>query len=178
MSAPGPTRAAKKTRDDWETPPALFDALNREFRFTLDAAANADNRKCERYLTEEEDALEVDIFDQVVWCNPPYGRGLKEWVVAFADWSLAGSTVVALLPANTDTEWFKIVWFWSHEIRFLAGRVNFVGSSSGNTGGSMVVVFRPQPPQIRLVSKGESAGFVVSNYVPPRVSLWDWRAGL
>lgn len=40
MSAAGPARRAAVTRDDWETPPDLFERLNAEFEFTLDAAAH------------------------------------------------------------------------------------------------------------------------------------------
>lgn len=170
MSANGPVRRAKATSSEWETPWPLFRAIDQEFRFTLDAAASESNRKCERYLTVEEDALKAAIADETVWVNPPYGN-LKEWITKFAEWSLRGSTVVALLPANTDTEWFRSAWFWAHEIRFLVGRVNFVGSRNGNTGGSMVVVWRPQP--LFLVPGGieESA----SEFTPPRVLLWNWR---
>lgn len=173
MSAAGPVRSAVRTRSDWETPPELFGALDREFRFTLDAAATHETRKCERYLTPDEDALKAHIFDQVVWCNPPYGRGLEDWCASFAMWALNGCTVVALLPANTDTEWFRMVWFWSHEIRLLYRRVNFVGSSGGNTGGSLVAVYRPSPLRM-LPGEGEPR-FSASNFNPPRVTLWDWR---
>lgn len=175
MSAPGNVRAAKDTRSDWETPWPLFRALDREFRFTLDAAATAENRKCERYLTAEEDALKADIFDQVVWCNPPYGRGLKNWTQAFARWSMNGCTVAALLPANTDTAWFRSVWYWAHEIRLMSGRVNFTGSSSGNTGGNLIAVYRPQvPPVVRRDAAGKVVAF--ENFEAPRITLWDWRA--
>lgn len=32
--------------DEWETPQALFDELNKEFHFTLDVCATEKNRKC------------------------------------------------------------------------------------------------------------------------------------
>ena len=178
MSAPGPARAAADTRSDWETPAALFDELNREFRFTLDAAATFETRKCRRYLTVEEDALTADVFDEVVWCNPPYGRGIADWCEAFARWSFNGCTVVALLPANTDTEWFHAVWAWAFELRLLRGRVSFVGTRSANTGGSMVAVYLPQPPyvpdEIRDEPRGRWNVTPVFHY-PPRVILWDWK---
>lgn len=44
--------------DEWETPDELFDRLNSEFHFTLDACANSDNHKCDRYFTIEDDGLE------------------------------------------------------------------------------------------------------------------------
>lgn len=40
-------------KDYWETPQSLFDELNAEFNFTLDAAANDANHKCERYFTKK-----------------------------------------------------------------------------------------------------------------------------
>ena len=38
---------------DYCTPQAFFDVLNREFRFTLDAAATAKSAKCPAYYTPE-----------------------------------------------------------------------------------------------------------------------------
>ena len=37
--------------DMWETPQDLFDELNKEFRFTLDVCATAQNAKCERFYS-------------------------------------------------------------------------------------------------------------------------------
>jgi len=42
---------------EWETPQDFFDALDEEFRFDLDIAANDDNHKCVRYYTKEMDGL-------------------------------------------------------------------------------------------------------------------------
>lgn len=44
-------------RQDWATPQDLFDELNEEFHFNLDPCASAENHKCERYFTEEDDGL-------------------------------------------------------------------------------------------------------------------------
>lgn len=41
----------------WETPQKLFDELDAEFHFTLDAAASDDNHKCARYFTQSDDGL-------------------------------------------------------------------------------------------------------------------------
>lgn len=159
MAAQGPVRRAAVSKTDWETPPGLFNLLDREFRFTLDAAANDANHKCERYLTEAEDALSADIFDQVVFCNPPYGRGIVEWIRAFPRWADEGCTVVALLPANTDTDWFARIWETATELRLLHQRAQFVGGGNSNTGGSMVAVYRP----FQTLSSS------------PHVRLWSWR---
>ena len=164
MSAPGNVRAAEATRDTWETPAALFDLLNAEFRFTLDAAADESNRKCERWLEgpHQDEAfpwcgcgLCADWMEHTVWLNPPYGKGIEEWIWKCKNASERGAVVVALLPANTDTQWFHRLWFTTGELRFLTGRVQFVGTTSSNPGGSVVAVFRPGGP---------------------RVALWDWKS--
>ena len=44
-------------RIEYNTPQWLFDALNVEFGFTVDAAAAKDNAKCKRYWSAEDDGL-------------------------------------------------------------------------------------------------------------------------
>lgn len=44
-------------KDDWGTPQDLFDALNKEFGFTLDPCADDNNHKCAKYYTVEQDGL-------------------------------------------------------------------------------------------------------------------------
>jgi hypothetical protein len=44
--------------------------------------------------------------DGVVWCNPPYGRGLGNWVRKAFEASENGTTVVMLLPAYMGNAWF------------------------------------------------------------------------
>ncbi len=45
-------------KDDWCTPQDLFNKLNAEFHFDLDAAASDINTKCPRYFTKETDGLQ------------------------------------------------------------------------------------------------------------------------
>ena len=46
--------------DEWSTPQDLFDKLNEEFKFTLDPCATAENAKCKRYFTAEQNGLLQD----------------------------------------------------------------------------------------------------------------------
>lgn len=46
--------AMTSNKDDWETPQSLFDQLDEEFHFTLDAASNDQNAKCEHHYTVEK----------------------------------------------------------------------------------------------------------------------------
>jgi DNA N-6-adenine-methyltransferase (Dam) len=41
----------------WETPKALFEALDSVFHFTTDVCADASNAKCPHYFTEAQDGL-------------------------------------------------------------------------------------------------------------------------
>ena len=126
---------------NWETPQRLFDDLNREFHFTLDACATAQNAKCPRYYNPEQNRLRQP-WNGVVWCNPPYGRKIGQWVrKAFAA-SSEGSTVVMLLPARTDTKWFHDWIYNRSEIRFLKGRLKFGGAKNAAPFPSMIVIFR------------------------------------
>lgn len=61
-------------KEDRETPQNFFDELNKEFHFTLDAAASPENTKCDSYFTKEQNGLTQSWAGQTVWVNPPYGR--------------------------------------------------------------------------------------------------------
>lgn len=132
-------------RLDWETPQPLFDMLI-EFRFTLDVCASVDNAKCEHFFTEFHDGLKQDWSFNVCWMNPPYGREIKRWVEKARRASLAGATVVCLLPARTDVAWWHDdVEYGADEKRFLRGRLKFARSDGKRSQApfpSVIVVFR------------------------------------
>ena len=128
--------------DLWETPKDLFDKLNKEFHFVLDVCATPENAKCEEFYTKEQDGLKQP-WKGTVWCNPPYGRQIGEWVRRAFLASVSGSTVVMLLPARTDTRWFHEYIYGKAEIRFIRGRLKFGGSKNSAPFPSMVVVFMP-----------------------------------
>lgn len=128
-------------RDDWETPQDFFRALDAEFHFTLDAAASAENAKCARYYTPQDDGLSKN-WGGCCWCNPPYGRDVGRWVRKGLESAESGATVVMLLPARTDTRWFHEWIYGRAEVRFVRGRLHFSGGDSAPFP-SMVVIFRP-----------------------------------
>jgi phage N-6-adenine-methyltransferase len=132
-----PALFSSKT-DLWETPQDLFNKLNAEFHFTLDACAIPENAKCRNYYTPEQNGL-AQSWAGVVWCNPPYGRKVGDWVCKAAE---SHCTVVMLLPARTDTRWFHDYIYGKTEIRFIRGRLHFGGSKNSAPFPSMIVVFR------------------------------------
>ncbi len=129
---------------EWETPQDLFDSLDAEFGFTLDACAVAGNAKCRVFYSPQQDGLQ-QAWRGVVWCNPPYGRQIGRWVRKGYESSRDSATVVLLLPARTDTAWFHDYIYGRGEIRFLRGRVKFGnGGRERNSAPfpSMIVIFR------------------------------------
>ena len=130
--------------DLWETPKEFFDKLNEEFNFTLDVCALPENAKCKHYYTPDQDGLSQP-WVGTIWCNPPYGRNICDWVKKASETSLSGNIVVMLLPARTDTKWFHDYIYDRRnvEIRFVRGRLKFGGSQNSAPFPSMIVVFYP-----------------------------------
>ena len=126
----------------WSTPQWLFDALEKEFGFTIDVCANAENAKCKRYFTEDDNALMKDWGPEVCWMNPPYGTEIEKFMAKAHGASLSGATVVCLVPSRTDTKWWH-KYAMKHEIRFLRGRLKFGNATDAAPFPSALVVMRP-----------------------------------
>lgn len=138
-------------KDRWQTPLEVFTALDLEFGFYLDAAADHQNALCARYLTEADDALSAEWESYgAIWCNPPYSA-ITPWVEKAAEQCRAQhQLVVMLLPADTSTGWFSLALATADEIRFITdGRLSFINAGTGKPGkngnskGSMLVIWRP-----------------------------------
>ena len=167
------TPPAEPEKRRWRTPPWLFAALDSEFRFDLDACADADNTLCRYYLSASDDALDVmwhasfasireDIIGRggvirTAWVNPPWGRVGKGFAGtgAFVDraWEVSrrGLTVVVLVESATDTAWWKRAATRADEVR-IAGRIAFArpdGTPGPQPpGGVTLFVFRPHVPEL------------------------------
>ena len=118
--------ALTSDREDWETPQELFDRLDSLYGFTLDPCSTHANAKCERHFTREEDGLSRSWEGEVVFCNPPYGRGIGEWVRKCSEESVHAK-VVLLIPARTDTAYFHDYIYRKPgvSVEFLRGRLKF-----------------------------------------------------
>lgn len=128
------------------TPQELFDRYNELWHFTLDVAANRENRKCNRWYGpggEVEDALSVDWpTGDFIWMNPPYSRGLqRQFVEKAINCARRGGFVIGLLPADTSTKLFHELLYRYFPIVFLKGRSKFNDSAQGAKFGSMIVRF-------------------------------------
>jgi len=135
--------AMTSDKDDWETPQALFDELDAEYHFTLDPCSTHENAKCEKHYTVEEDGLKQSWAGETVFCNPPYGRSIGEWVRKCSEES-KNAKIVLLIPARTDTAYFHDYIYHKAHVRFIRGRLKFeVGGIPGQSAPfpSMIVEF-------------------------------------
>ena len=126
---------------EWETPLELFNELDREFGFTLDVAASHENAKCKDYFTKEDDGL-LKPWSGVVWCNPPYGRDMKNWLSRALNEAKNGVTSILLIPARTNTIWFHELCLDVAEVRFIKGRPKFGGMDHGLPQPLALVIYR------------------------------------
>lgn len=115
-------------KDDWETPKDFYKKLDDEFHFTLDPCCTHESAKCEKHYTKNDDGLGKDWSGEIVFCNPPYSKKGNQdaWVKKCYTESLKpNTTVVALLPARTDTNRFHDYILGKAEIRFIRGGLVF-----------------------------------------------------
>ena len=127
---------------EWATPQDFFDKLNTIHHFTLDVCATAENAKCARFFTKEQDGLAQVWAPERCYLNPPYGRTIKMWMRKAYEESQRGALVVCLVPSRTDTAWFQD-FAMKGQIEFLRGRLKFGGHTNSAPFPSAVVVFNP-----------------------------------
>lgn len=136
---------------EWKTPPELYDKLNQEFHFTLDPCTTVDNPLgTDWFYIKEVDGLKQNWFGNV-FVNPPYGRQVRDWLQKGIEQLTNCYVIVYLLPVRTDTKWFHEYvyndlslhpWVWVKEVRFIKGRLKFVGANSSAPFPSMIVIFK------------------------------------
>ena len=71
-----------------------------------------------------------------VFCNPPYGRQITDWVrKGYEESKKPGTLVVMLIPARTDTSYFHDYIFHgkADEVRFIRGRLTFTDEDGNPT---------------------------------------------
>ena len=159
------SKTPTEERNRWRTPQRWFDLLNQRYGpFTLDAAADSTNHKCDIWMGPggwKEDALQGawggGVVGRRVFCNPPYDYTAEFVEKAWTEVDLGHVySVTLLVPSTTDTRWFR-KWVWDTQagkprpntiVDFSEGRIRFErpdGSLAGSpTHGSMFITFRKE----------------------------------
>ncbi len=149
------TKVNGSTNDDWETPDYILDSLIEEFGLMFDPCPlNA--------LDSDFDGLSID-WKPITFVNPPYNRFDKPRFIKKAiQEAQKNCLVILLIPSNTDTNDFKLLWNHAKEIRFINNRVKFKGyntkgeyvtNKNGQTGSMIVILDKviPKFPKVSLV---------------------------
>lgn len=141
---------------EWETPKKLFDELNQEFKFLVDACSSTKNTKC---LVRYDDCLTTHWLINNHFMNPPYGRDIIKFIKKAYQESLY-CLVVCLVPARTDTKWWSV--FWDREnhkpkpgvqVRFLEGRLKFELDGKSIVSNKGQAMSAPFPSAIVIMNR-------------------------
>jgi len=149
-------------RIEYNTPAWLFTALDQEFHFTVDGAASSENAKCKRFWSIEDCALAKDWVDEVVFLNPPYGKGITGlWAKKAYMESKKGASVVMVVPVRADAKWWHD-FAMKGEVRLFRNRLNFDndhGAKHYAPFATAVIVFRPYQHRIISMPEVRDLGF-------------------
>lgn len=124
-------RQYRGATDVWLTPPALLKAIG---PFDLDPCAAPDPRPwatARTMISPPHDGLEAR-WKGFVFCNPPYGPMVGQWLERMAE----HGNGVALVFARTETSaWHRYVWRCADAVLFLRGRVVFHNADGSPADG-------------------------------------------
>jgi phage N-6-adenine-methyltransferase len=127
--------------DLWATPQDFFDQQNSLYGpFDVDVCASADNAKCDVYFDQAIDGLK-QAWTGNCWMNPPYGREISKWMKKAYESAGAGTVVVCLVPARTDTRWWHD-YAIKGDVVFIKGRLKFGGAKNSAPFPSALIIFR------------------------------------
>jgi phage N-6-adenine-methyltransferase len=134
--------ATVSATDVWLTPPSLLAKLG---HFDLDPCSplNRPWDTADKHYTIEDDGL-AQQWSGRVWMNPPYGRGMDQWMAKLAEHAQSGGSGIALIFARTETKtFFDHVWDKADAILFIKGRIKFCtpdGKEAGTAGSPSVLI--------------------------------------
>ena len=105
--------------NDWLTPPHLVRVLG-EFDLDPCACRNQPWALAKKQYAPPDDGLKLP-WEGRVFCNPPYGPNVKDWVLRMAK----HRNGILLIFSRTETEAWKWVWRTGDAFLFPVGRVSF-----------------------------------------------------
>ena len=127
---------------EWNTPSVIIEPVLQVLgSVDLDPCSNSKqspNIPAKRHFVKEDDGLKFR-WKGRVYLNPPYGREILQWVKKLHDEYKAQciKEAIALLPARTDTAWFRILK--SYPRCFIHGRLKFGNAKHAAPFPSVVV---------------------------------------
>jgi len=158
-----------RLRQEWETPPDFWQAINGIFDFEIDVCASEHNSKCPKLRTARMDSLNDNVpwckfGTNHAWCNPGFSDVLPWHEKAFSEaQDSAAALVVVIGIPGASQEWYRFAQTHADEIIDLSPRVHYLApwplKQSSNNRESMLFVYRRKVVPTR----------------PATRTLWRWK---
>ena len=91
-------------------------------------------------LNAKKDGLIINWKDKT-YVNPPYSNP-KPFVIKAIEENKKGKTIAMLLPVDTTTEWFKLLYIAKAHILFPNERLKFNGSKTPARWGCLIAILK------------------------------------
>lgn len=121
----------------WLTPLWLVNGLG---TFDTDPCAYPGHPTAKKLICLPDDGLR-ESWEGRVWLNPPYGRGVEDWICRIA----AHVRGTLLVPSRTETGWFQQAIDTAWAVLFIRRRVAFLRPDGtpvdNNTVGSVLMAY-------------------------------------
>jgi hypothetical protein len=122
-----------KRRQNWATPPSLFQSLHAQYRFTMDGASEPGNGLLAKASTAEDP---LPWIGERVFCNPPWSN-----IRPFVELATTANLAVLLVPSRTNSKWFHRALELRAYPHFFSPRPKFVGATANSPVDCMCLVF-------------------------------------
>jgi phage N-6-adenine-methyltransferase len=126
-----PIQKPARSRQDYPTPRAFIEAIERRFgKLTIDLAASPENAVCEHYITAAQDSLKTEWPETGLgWLNPPFGD-IGPWAKKCSESASAAFRIIMLTPASVGSNWFAEHVHQKAIVLGLSPRLSFDGKNS------------------------------------------------
>jgi len=127
---------------EWNTPASIIQPILHVLgSIDVDPCSNSKNNPnipAKLHYTKEDNGL-AQVWEGRVYMNPPYGRDIAPWVERLhnAYQTHSVTEAIALLPARTDTQWFRVLRQYPR--CFVIGRLKFGDAENSAPFPSMLV---------------------------------------
>jgi phage N-6-adenine-methyltransferase len=143
----------------WTTPRELFDHFDALFNFEIDLCASPENALCKEFFTEADDALTKSWEGKTCFLNPPFGL-TKKFVEAACEETAKGATVVMIIPANLNTNYWHDYLLDNDrvELIFPRGGIKFGGAKKRCPIPVAIVIWHPPVPTFAKANDSKEGG--------------------
>ena len=127
-------------RDTWETPQALWDELNKQYKFKFDCCASRGN--CKTYLFAD-DFKKFDLIINVAWMNPPFSKATEMFKQFF---KVVTKGVAIYRCDNMETAiWQDIILKGADWVFVPKGRISYEGKVGKGSRFSSALIGKGVP---------------------------------